>query len=147
MLISLLLCIRQFVDVVICSDHKVLPPTAPVTRKCVSDHWIRCRSRRIGTADQNPSSRQGDPRTRARLCSEHLTSGSVSRADRDSPGPCSNYHLASDTSPIAIPISYRRRPPTPTAHHIATHSNKVCPCRRRRQQPYCPLHRVRDAWH
>ncbi|GMN21049.1 hypothetical protein TIFTF001_045429 [Ficus carica] len=81
----------QRVDVTICSDHKVLPPTAP-----------------------------GDPRTRTRLCSEHLTSGSVSGADRSSPGSRSTYHLASDTSPVAIPICYRRRPPTPAAHHITT---------------------------
>ncbi|GMN72790.1 hypothetical protein TIFTF001_056036, partial [Ficus carica] len=79
-----------------------------------------CRSRRTGTADQDPLFRQGDPRTRARLCSEHLTSGSVSRADRSSPGPRSTYHLASDASPVAIPVCYRQRPPTSTAHHIAT---------------------------
>ncbi|GMN63136.1 hypothetical protein TIFTF001_032221 [Ficus carica] len=80
----------------------------------------RWRSRRTGTADQDPSSRQGDPHTWARLCSEHITSGSVSRADRSSPGPHSTYHLASNASPVAISVCYRRRPPTSAAHHIAT---------------------------
>ncbi|GMN71583.1 hypothetical protein TIFTF001_055951, partial [Ficus carica] len=79
-----------------------------------------CRSRRTETADQDPSSHQGDPRTRAILCSEHLTSGSVSRVDRSSPVPRSTYHLASDASPVAIPVCYRRRLPTLVAHHIAT---------------------------
>ncbi|GMN46340.1 hypothetical protein TIFTF001_015527 [Ficus carica] len=47
-------------------------------------------------------------------------SGSVSKAGRSSPGPRSTYHLASNTSPVAIPIRYRLRPPITAAHHIAT---------------------------
>ncbi|GMN44973.1 hypothetical protein TIFTF001_014165 [Ficus carica] len=34
-----------------------------------------------------------------------------------------------------------------TSPPAATHSDKVYPCRHRRQQPYCPLLRVRAVWH
>nr|GMN69172.1 hypothetical protein TIFTF001_038220 [Ficus carica] len=33
-----------------------------------------------------------------------------------------------------------------TSPPVATHSDRVCPCKHRRQQPYCPLYRVRDTW-
>ncbi|GMN42857.1 hypothetical protein TIFTF001_012056 [Ficus carica] len=68
-----------------------------------------------------------------------VSSGSI-------PGPHSTYHLTSGTSPVTIHISYRRCSPTIAAHHIATHSDRVCPYRRRRQQPYSPLYRVRGTW-
>ncbi|GMN68603.1 hypothetical protein TIFTF001_037674 [Ficus carica] len=34
-----------------------------------------------------------------------------------------------------------------TSPPATTYSDKVCPCKRQRQQPYCLLYRVRDAWH
>ncbi|GMN51087.1 hypothetical protein TIFTF001_020245 [Ficus carica] len=33
-----------------------------------------------------------------------------------------------------------------TSSLAATHFDKVCPYRRRRQQLYCPLYRVRGTW-
>ncbi|GMN27095.1 hypothetical protein TIFTF001_047860 [Ficus carica] len=51
-----------------------------------------------------------------------------------------NQNLSSHQGAAHLLLQHITSPPA------VTHSDRVCLCRRRRQQPYCPLSRVRDTW-
>ncbi|GMN42946.1 hypothetical protein TIFTF001_012145 [Ficus carica] len=62
--------------------------------------------------------------------------------------PTRSYHLTrvlslylSATGAIHLLLQHVTSPPA------VTYSDRSCPCRRRRQPPYCPLYPVRDTWH
>ena len=119
------------VDVVICSDRRILFPIVTRPRGWINTHpsgldassltrTDQVRSRRMLTLYQISPSHQGDSCTRTKSYSENPVSRNVSGMGKRFPGPYSIYHLMSDTGPVTVPVRRRRCPPTTAARHIVT---------------------------